>query len=160
MQFDISWRHHCNGHGVDATEECAYRDSSGPENFADQVPVTDIYDSQLVSIKTCQLPTLQIFRSSRDQYCSECFLRLWRQQLLYPMLSPGVSTDYLVDQFGKLQRECSTTMPFTTSSATLVISSTIPTPSVNSKRFPRRAVGAENLGPYYTAGMVSSFKWS
>lgn len=58
-----------------------------------------------------------------DQYCSECFLKLWRQRLLDINLTPGNQTNYLVDQFSKLQANCSTSMPYTTSAPTLALSS-------------------------------------
>lgn len=52
-------------------------------------------------------------------YCSECFLLMWKQRLLSPHLADSDFTAYLIEQFEDLQGNCSTTMPYTTSAATL-----------------------------------------
>ncbi|KAK2793953.1 hypothetical protein FQN52_000285 [Onygenales sp. PD_12] len=44
---------------------------------------------------------------SRDLFCSECFILMWRQRLLSPVLSPGNFTQYLVDEFNKIKTNCS-----------------------------------------------------
>ncbi|PGH05049.1 hypothetical protein GX51_03146 [Blastomyces parvus] len=44
---------------------------------------------------------------SKDLFCSECFMLMWRQRLLSPILSPGKFTEYLVDQFNKINSACS-----------------------------------------------------
>ena len=68
-------------------------------------------------------PTLQSVTGlySRDLYCSECFLKVWRQKLTSPFLINGTWTDYRIEQFAKLQSQCSTSMPYTTSAATLYV---------------------------------------
>ncbi|KKZ67762.1 hypothetical protein EMCG_06579 [[Emmonsia] crescens] len=43
---------------------------------------------------------------SRDLFCSECFMLMWRQRLLSPILSPGKFAEYLVDQFNKIKASC------------------------------------------------------
>ncbi|KAK4187553.1 chitin binding domain and peptidoglycan binding domain-containing protein [Podospora australis] len=55
-------------------------------------------------------------------YCSECFLKLMRQRLLDPWLVKSNHTDYLIGEFDRVQSACSTSLPYTTSSATLLIS--------------------------------------
>ncbi|RDW92669.1 hypothetical protein BP5796_02063 [Coleophoma crateriformis] len=54
-------------------------------------------------------------------YCSECFLLMWKQRLLSPHLVVSEFTDYLIEQFEDLQGNCSTSMPYTTSAATLFL---------------------------------------
>lgn len=44
---------------------------------------------------------------------------MWRQRLLSPHLIISEHTDYLIDQFDSLQANCSVSMPYTTSAATL-----------------------------------------
>jgi hypothetical protein len=44
---------------------------------------------------------------------------MWKQRLLSPHLAESDFTDYLIEQFEDLQGNCSTTMPYTTSAATL-----------------------------------------
>ncbi|OJD12127.1 hypothetical protein AJ78_07231 [Emergomyces pasteurianus Ep9510] len=44
---------------------------------------------------------------SKDLFCSECFMLMWRQRLLSPILSPGKFAEYLVDQFNKIEAACS-----------------------------------------------------
>ncbi|KAG5297288.1 hypothetical protein I7I48_06359 [Histoplasma ohiense] len=44
---------------------------------------------------------------SRDLFCSECFMKMWRQRLLSPILSPGKFAEYLVDEFNKINAVCS-----------------------------------------------------
>ncbi|KAK9418922.1 putative LysM domain-containing protein [Seiridium unicorne] len=57
----------------------------------------------------------------KDLYCNECFLELYRQRLQNPWLPITNFTDYLIDQFYDVQKSCSTTLPYTTSSSTLYI---------------------------------------
>ncbi|KAH8665152.1 hypothetical protein BGZ60DRAFT_470790 [Tricladium varicosporioides] len=54
-------------------------------------------------------------------YCSECYLKLLRQRMLDPWLAKSNFTNYLITQFDKLQKNCSTTLPYTTSASTLYI---------------------------------------
>lgn len=44
---------------------------------------------------------------------------MWKQRLLSPHLADSDFTNYLIEQFEDLQGNCSTTMPYTTSAATL-----------------------------------------
>ncbi|KLJ12711.1 hypothetical protein EMPG_12291 [Blastomyces silverae] len=44
---------------------------------------------------------------SKDLFCSECFILMWRQRLLSPVLSSGKFAEYLVDQFNKINSACS-----------------------------------------------------
>lgn len=46
---------------------------------------------------------------------------MWKQRLLSPHLVVSDFTDYLIEQFEDLQGNCSTTMPYTTSAATLFL---------------------------------------
>lgn len=59
-----------------------------------------------------------------NQYCSECFMKMWRQRLLSPFLPISNFTDYLIEQFNSIQSDCSTTMPYTTSASTLYVGTT------------------------------------
>ncbi|KAJ6019714.1 hypothetical protein N7522_001781 [Penicillium canescens] len=54
-------------------------------------------------------------------FCSECFLELYRKRLLDPWLTPTNFTGYLIDQFDNLQQNCSTSLPYATSSSTLYV---------------------------------------
>ncbi|KAF2472769.1 uncharacterized protein BDR25DRAFT_220067, partial [Lindgomyces ingoldianus] len=79
-------------------------------------------------------PSLQTITGlySSSLYCNECFLKLWRQRLLSPFLVPGNWTKYRMDQFETLQKNCSTSMPYSTSASTLYIgtpNATTPTPT-------------------------------
>lgn len=56
-----------------------------------------------------------------DLYCNECFLELYRQRLLNPWLPITNFTDYLIEQFDDVQGNCSTTLPYSTSSSTLYV---------------------------------------
>ncbi|WEW60546.1 hypothetical protein PRK78_006033 [Emydomyces testavorans] len=75
-----------------------------------------------------------VYTNKKIQYCSECFLLLWRQRLLSPTLPPGNFTDYLIDQFKVLEETCSTDLPFTTSAPTLIIGAA-PTKAANVRRW-------------------------
>ncbi|KAL2380712.1 hypothetical protein RJZ90_004454 [Blastomyces dermatitidis] len=44
---------------------------------------------------------------SKDLFCSECFILMWRQRLLSPVLSSAKLAEYLVDQFNKINSACS-----------------------------------------------------
>ncbi|KAI0530291.1 hypothetical protein GGR58DRAFT_493829 [Xylaria digitata] len=68
---------------------------------SDMSAVTNLYDSSL--------------------YCSECFLELFRMRMLDPRLTNSNFTQYLMDEFSAIRSACSTTLPYTTSSATLYI---------------------------------------
>ncbi|KAI5918691.1 hypothetical protein F4810DRAFT_704010 [Camillea tinctor] len=65
---------------------------------------------------------------NKDLVCSDCFLKIFHQRLLSPVLRQGEFTDYLVGQHGDLQSFCSTSMPLTTASSTLY-HGTVPFPS-------------------------------
>lgn len=58
---------------------------------------------------------------SSELFCSECFMKVWRQRLLSPLLPAGNFTDYLIEQFEDMQTVCSTTMPYVTSASTLYV---------------------------------------
>jgi hypothetical protein len=79
-------------------------------------------------------PNLQSITGLYDKslYCNECFLKIWRQRLISPFLTPGNWTQFRIDQFDSLQKNCSTSMPYTTSEATLFVSvaGTTPTPTI------------------------------
>lgn len=70
---------------------------------------------------------------SSSLLCDECFLKVWRQRLVSPFLVANNWTNYRVSAFDAMQKNCSTTMAYTTSSATLFIntqdSTKIPTPT-------------------------------
>jgi hypothetical protein len=67
-----------------------------------------------------------------DLYCDECFLKVWRQRLLSPFRVDGNWTQYRVDAFEELQRNCSVNMPYTTSDYSLYVGTPITTPSATS----------------------------
>jgi hypothetical protein len=69
-----------------------------------------------------------IWLYDRSLYCNECFLKIWRQRLLSPFLTSGTWTQFLIDQFDVLQNNCSTSMPYTRSKQTLLLSKAIGTP--------------------------------
>lgn len=52
------------------------------------------------------------------QYCSECFLLLWKQRLLYSIQSSDELSEYLVEQLGTLEASCSTRLPLSTQTST------------------------------------------
>ncbi|KAI3067253.1 hypothetical protein CBS147339_8519 [Penicillium roqueforti] len=56
--------------------------------------------------------------------CSECFIKIWRQRLMSPLLPDGAHTQYLLDQYQNIQRNCSTTLPVTTYGTTLLVTAT------------------------------------
>ncbi len=64
---------------------------------------------------------------SEELFCSECFLKLYRQRLLNPWLPNSNFTDYLIEQFDTIQENCSTTLPYVTSAATLFVGVATPT---------------------------------
>lgn len=47
--------------------------------------------------------------------------------MLDPWLVQSNFTDYLIDQFNRVQSNCSTTLPYTTSSSTLYVATYAPT---------------------------------
>ncbi|KAL1959841.1 hypothetical protein VTO42DRAFT_986 [Malbranchea cinnamomea] len=119
-----------------ASLTCSHEDPSkclDPDVPAENVDVTDIYDRQL--------------------YCSECFLRLWRQQIMSPRLSSSGYGESLVNQFRKLEGDCLTMMPETMSPETLIINLAPPTTWISGNNSAKRAVMTENPGPYYTTAI-------
>ncbi|KAK8102996.1 hypothetical protein PG984_016142 [Apiospora sp. TS-2023a] len=64
---------------------------------------------------------------SKDLYCSDCFLQIYRKRLLNPWLPKANFTDYLIEQFDDIQRDCSTSLPYTTSASTLYVGEATPT---------------------------------
>lgn len=54
------------------------------------------------------------------QVCSACFLGIMRQRLLNPLLQSSPYNDYLLSEYNDLQSFCTTSMPVTTASFTLV----------------------------------------
>lgn len=67
-------------------------------------------------------------------YCSECFLAIMRQRMLDPWLVQSNFTDYLIGEFDRMQKKCSTSLPYTTSSSTLLVAtstSTTTTPTTS-----------------------------
>lgn len=85
---------------------------------ADMQAMVNLYNSSLVCIK-CPPKDLIGNSANSSQFCSECFLELYRLRLLDPWLAPTNFTDYLIEQFDSVQNNCSTTLPYTTSSSTL-----------------------------------------
>lgn len=73
-------------------------------------------------------------------------MKLYRQRLLDPWLAHSDFTDYLIDQFDRIQQNCSVTLPYTTSDSTLYVglatptvtdlTSTVPTPTATSTETP------------------------
>lgn len=101
---------------ADDPPECNDPNFSLAQISPDMMSIVNIYSKDLVS---------DIFQRPRDtiltafpQYCSECFLKLWRQRLLSHDLRAGDTTDYMMDQFAALQSNCSVDMPYTTFSPT------------------------------------------
>nr|KMM64622.1 LOW QUALITY PROTEIN: hypothetical protein CPAG_00974 [Coccidioides posadasii RMSCC 3488] len=98
----------------------------------------------------------------REQYCSECFLLLWRQRLLSPTLPPGNFTDYLIDQFKVLEETCSTELPFSTSAQTLIIGAATRAPSSPTRRSVMRKSMNPHRGPHSSTGfgrpLLANFK--
>ncbi|KAI1966552.1 hypothetical protein LOZ58_000040 [Ophidiomyces ophidiicola] len=80
----------------------------------------------------------------QDQYCSECFLLLWRQRLLSPTLPPGNFTDYLIDQFKVLADTCSTDLPFSTSAPTLILGTATSVPDAGQRIRTKNATTASS----------------
>ncbi|EAS36475.3 uncharacterized protein CIMG_12752 [Coccidioides immitis RS] len=91
----------------------------------------------------------------REQYCSECFLLLWRQRLLSPTLPPGNFTDYLIDQFKVLEETCSTELPFSTSAQTLIIGAATRAPSSPTRRSVMRKSMNPHRGPHYSTALLT-----
>src|SRR5437773_986083 len=92
--------------------------------------MTRLYDSTFVSMhpgnfsKLCWLSLSDCFHALTLlslQYCNQCFLQLFRQRMLDPWLVKSNFTNYLIDQFNDIQANCSTTLPYTTSSSTLYV---------------------------------------
>jgi hypothetical protein len=100
---------------------CSDPDFSIQEVSADMAAIPNLYDADLVSLKSQNIETCVDVETR--QYCSECFMKLWRQRLLSPFLPVSNFTDYLVNQFEDMQQNCSTSMPYTTSASTLYVGS-------------------------------------
>jgi hypothetical protein len=68
-------------------------------------------------------PALQTITGLYDQalLCDECFMKIWRQRLVSPFLIRSNWTDYRVSTFDTMQKNCSTTMVYSTSAATLFV---------------------------------------
>jgi hypothetical protein len=94
-----------------------------PELCDDPEFDTDIIDPALQSIVGLYDPGL---------YCDECFLKIWRQRLLSPFLIHGNWTQYRVDAFEELQRNCSVEMPYVTSDYSLFVGTATPIPTATS----------------------------
>ncbi|OAX79990.1 hypothetical protein ACJ72_05685 [Emergomyces africanus] len=106
---------------------------------------------------------------SKDLFCSECFMLMWRQRLLSPILSPGKFAEYLVDQFNKIEAACSDS-PVEASAA--AGTNEVPTPvqkradgvyhKTVTPAFPTQPGAIEDCGQYYnvvagdTCGSISS----
>lgn len=74
----------------------------------------------------CLFPFL--FLSS--QLCSDCFLKIFHHRLLSPVLEKSDFTDYLIEQHGELEQFCTTSMPLTTFTQELFLSTMpLPTPT-------------------------------
>ncbi|KAJ6133732.1 hypothetical protein N7523_000054 [Penicillium sp. IBT 18751x] len=89
---------------------------------ADESDMPDICneeDFDIQSITADMQAMTNLYNSS--MFCSECFLELYRLRLLDPWLASTNFTDYLIGQFDSVQKNCSTTLPYTTSSSTLYI---------------------------------------
>ncbi|KAF2794926.1 carbohydrate-binding module family 18 protein [Melanomma pulvis-pyrius CBS 109.77] len=102
-------------------EMCLYDDS--PEICNQEDFDVDVIDPSLQQITGLYASSL---------YYNECFLKVWRQRLISPFLVPGNWTQYRIDQFDALQQNCSTSMAYSTSAATLYIgtpNATAPTPT-------------------------------
>ncbi|KAF8847581.1 carbohydrate-binding module family 18 protein [Acephala macrosclerotiorum] len=93
----------CNNEDpTDNPPQCNTTDSSPADISPDMMSVTRLYDSSL--------------------YCSECFIKMWRQRLVSPLLPNSTFTDYLLDQYEDIQSNCLTSLPVTTYSKTLLVS--------------------------------------
>ncbi|KAK8075253.1 hypothetical protein PG997_009916, partial [Apiospora hydei] len=57
-----------------------------------------------------------------QQYCSECFIKMWRQRLQSPTLPDSEFSDYMVEQYEDLQKKCSTTLGYVPYTKTLLLS--------------------------------------
>jgi hypothetical protein len=95
-----------------------------------------------------------------SQYCSEYFLKLWRQKLLNPLLAPGDWMNYLLEQYDLLQTNCSVSMSVTTSASTLHVTPTITSSSVPTTTTVANATNAICFGQlaenqYFTCAQLS-----
>jgi hypothetical protein len=74
--------------------------------------------------------------------CDECFLKIWRQRLTSPFLIGRNWIDYRISALNAMQKNCLTTMVYSTSAATLLVGTQdptkIPTPT---SRIPPRTTG-------------------
>lgn len=66
---------------------------------------------------------------------------MWRQRLLDPFIQDGDSSAYLLDQYNLIQKNCSTSLPVTTSSSTLFVSNALIT-STSASGTPTTTSGA------------------
>ncbi|KAJ5135679.1 uncharacterized protein N7515_004957 [Penicillium bovifimosum] len=53
--------------------------------------------------------------------CSECFIQMWRQRLMSPLLPKGEHTEYLLKQYDAIQSYCSKSLAVTTYGTTLSV---------------------------------------
>ncbi|KUJ13268.1 carbohydrate-binding module family 18 protein [Mollisia scopiformis] len=94
----------CNNENpIDNPPQCNKPDFSPVDISPDMMSVTNLYDSSL--------------------YCSECFIKMWRQRLVSPLLPNSTFADYLLDQYEDIQSKCSTSLPVTTYSKNLLVTS-------------------------------------
>ena len=54
-------------------------------------------------------------------------MKIWRQKLMSPLLANSEFTDYLIEQYDQIQSNCSTSLPLTTYSARLLVSTAVAT---------------------------------
>ncbi|KAE8373377.1 hypothetical protein BDV26DRAFT_296977 [Aspergillus bertholletiae] len=97
----------------DTPAECLDPDFTTTQMTKDMMDVIQLYEKGLL--------------------CSECFLKMWRQQLMSALLPSGEHTNYLLDQYSRIREYCSTQLPVTTYATTLFASTgtvpVIPAPS-------------------------------
>ncbi len=95
----------------------------------DDVRLANLYNKTMVCIsRHISSGIWLLVLTGSPKVCSDCFLKIMHQRLLSPLLRKGNWTDYLVGQHSDLQTFCSTSMPLTTSSATL-FKGTVPVPT-------------------------------
>ena len=84
--------------------------------------VTRLYEKSLVR-KFILLLVLRARLSLTwtQQLCSECFIKMWRQRLMSPLLPKGEHTEYLLKQYDAIQSNCSTSLAVTTYGTTLSV---------------------------------------
>ncbi|PON25458.1 LysM domain-containing protein [Trichoderma gamsii] len=110
-----------NDDSSDNPPECSNATFDTTQVTADMMAVTNLYPNDLL--------------------CNECFIKMWRQRLLDPFIQEGDSSAYLLDQYNLIQKNCSTSLPVTTSSSTLFISNALVT-STSASGTPTTSSGA------------------